>query len=154
MESMNTREYIDILRHIIEDGDETSMIVVGTSMSPFLRDQRDAIVFKQPVKPLKKGDMVFYQRETGQYVMHRIHKITDQGCYMAGDNQTVLEGPIDRKQIFAIVNSVERNGSVLDDKHWLWLFFAGPWRVLRPVRHGIRHVRRYMRYIKRRKYHD
>ena len=79
MESMNTREYIDILRHLIEDGDEASMIVAGTSMSPFLRDQRDTIVFKQPVKPLKKGDMVFYQRETGQYVMHRIHKMTDQG---------------------------------------------------------------------------
>lgn len=154
MESMNTREYIDILRHLIEDGDEASMIVAGTSMSPFLRDQWDEIVFKKPVKPLKKGDMVFYQRKTGQYVMHRIHKITKQGYYMAGDNQTVLEGPIDRKQIFAIVNSVERNGIVLDDKHWIWLFFAGPWRVLRPLRHGIRRLRKYIRYIKRRSYHD
>ena len=126
------------------------MMVVGTSMSPFLKDKRDEIVFQKPVKPLKKGDMVFYQRETGPYVMHRIHKITQEGYFMAGDNQTVLEGPIKRDQIFAIVTSVHRNGVRLEDKDFVWQFFAGPWRIFRPVRHGMRQLRKMIRNTMRR----
>ena len=145
MESINTREYVKILRDLTEDGYEASMMVVGTSMSPFLKDKRDEIVFQKPVKPLKKGDMVFYQRDTGPYVMHRIHKITQEGYYMAGDNQTVLEGPIKRDQIFAIVTSVHRNGVRLEAKDFVWKFFAGPWRIFRPVRHGMRKLRKSIR---------
>ena len=115
-----------------------------------LKDKRDEIVFQKPVKPLKKGDMVFYQRETGPYVMHRIHKITQEGYFISGDNQTVLEGPIKRDQIFAIVTSVQRNGVRLEDKAFVWQFFAGPWRILRPVRHGIRQLHKWIRNTMRR----
>ena len=38
------------------------------------------VCFKKKDRKLKKGDMVFFQRSNGQYVMHRICKVK-QGKY-------------------------------------------------------------------------
>ena len=32
---MNTREYVSILKEVVLNGDEASMVVVGSSMAPF-----------------------------------------------------------------------------------------------------------------------
>lgn len=75
MKVVNTREYVDMLRGLTEEGKVVSMLIAGTSMTPFLGHQRDYIYFEKPKRDLKKGDMVFYQRDSGQYVMHRICKV-------------------------------------------------------------------------------
>lgn len=131
---MNTREYVAILKDLIEEGQEVGMPVIGTSMEPFLKDQRDEIFFRRPQRDLKAGDLVFYQRKNGQYVMHRICRVRRQQYYLAGDHQTVLEGPVDREQIFAIITCVKRDGKLIDDKSVIWRFYAGFWRTLFPVR--------------------
>lgn len=74
IDKMDTREYVDILRKLVEEGYQVGMTIVGTSMEPFLVDQRDEIFFQKPQSKLKLGDMVFYQRLDGRYIMHRICK--------------------------------------------------------------------------------
>lgn len=110
------------------------MTIFGTSMEPFLIDKRDKIYFRKTEDLIKKGDMVFYQRKTGEYVMHRVLKVRKQQYYLAGDHQTFLEGPIEAQQIFAKVISVERAGVWLTEKDRLWKFYAGWWRRLFWVR--------------------
>ncbi len=131
---VDTREYVAALKEMVEQGMEVSMTIFGTSMEPFLIDKRDKIYFRKTEDPIKKGDMVFYQRKTGEYVMHRVLKVRKHQYYLAGDHQTFLEGPIEAQQIFAKVISVERAGVWLTEKDRLWKFYAGWWRRLFWVR--------------------
>lgn len=139
---VDTREYITVLKEMVEEGQEVAITIVGTSMEPFLIHNRDKIYFRKPDGSIKKGDMVFYQRETGAYVIHRVIKVKKQQYYMAGDHQTFLEGPIEKKQIFAKIVSVEREGTWLTEKDKLWKFFAGWWCRLFWCRKVINKLRR------------
>ena len=64
--------YIPVLKELVEAGKEVSMMISGSSMNPFLIHQRDYILMRKPERELKVGDMVFFQRNDGAYVMHRI----------------------------------------------------------------------------------
>lgn len=145
MENLDTRAYVSILKDIVEEGHTASMTIVGSSMNPFLCHERDKITFSAPDGELKRGDMVFFQRENGAYVMHRICRVSEEGFYLVGDAQTEIEGPVRREQIFARVTQVERKGRKLTGKDFWWRFFAGPWLWVRPVRPGIVRVYSYLR---------
>lgn len=134
MKILESQEYISSLRELVKDGREVQLPVAGNSMSPFLVDRRDVIWFEQPDSPVRRGDMVFYERPTGDFIMHRVHHVSEEGVYLVGDAQTVVEGPLDDGCIFARVTRVQRKGRMLSKKDFLWRFFAGPWLALRPAR--------------------
>ncbi|MGM9617586.1 S24/S26 family peptidase [Butyricicoccus sp.] len=137
MKVVDTKEYVSTLRELVQEGQEVSMQIAGSSMSPFLVHQRDSICFRAPTQPLRRGDMVFYQRTNGQFVMHRICRVHPEGYYIVGDAQTEIEGPIARTQIFAVVTRVYRKGTWIDATDFWWKFFAGPWLWIVPFRHKL-----------------
>lgn len=132
--TINTREYVGLLKQLVEEGETVSMRIVGSSMSPFLIHDRDLITFKAPERELKKGDMVFFQRESGQYVMHRIYAVKPDGYYMVGDAQAEIEGPIRREQIFAVIIKVRRKGKWMEPGDFWWNFFERVWINIIPLR--------------------
>lgn len=132
--TINTREYVGLLKQLVEEGESVSMRIVGSSMSPFLIHDRDLITFKAPERELKKGDMVFFQRESGQYVMHRIYAVKPDGYYMVGDAQAEIEGPIRREQIFAVIIKVRRKGKWMEPGDFWWNFFERVWINIIPFR--------------------
>ena len=134
MKMVDTGELVTMLRELTEEGHEVSMQISGNSMSPFLEHARDRICFQKPQKTLKTGDMVFYQRKNGQYVMHRIRKIRPEGYYLIGDGQTQTEGPVRPEQIFAVVTKVQRKGKWIGPGAFWWEFFARVWLHMIPVR--------------------
>ena len=131
---LGTREYITILRELVDEGKEVNMHVLGSSMAPFVVHERDVIYFKKPEKKLCKGDIAFFQRKNGQYVVHRIYKVKGNQYYFVGDNQTVIEGPIGEGQIFAAVIRVKRKGKMIGPGDFWWEFFARVWIRIIPVR--------------------
>ena len=131
---VNTEKYISMLRSLVEEEREVSLLISGSSMAPFLIHHRDTILFGKPDRPLRRGDMVFYQRSTGQFVMHRIYKVKIDGYYIVGDAQTEIEGPVNQSQIFAIVKKVRRKGKWIGPNNFLWIFFEKIYIRLVPVR--------------------
>jgi len=134
MRELDTREYISTLRDLVREGHDVSLIVSGSSMSPFLIHHRDTIIFGPVEGPLRRGDMVFYERPTGQFVMHRVRRVCTEGLYLIGDAQTQTEGPLPPSCVFAIVKAVRRKGRLLDKKSWQWRFFATIWLRIIPFR--------------------
>ncbi|MCD7807954.1 MAG: S24/S26 family peptidase [Erysipelotrichaceae bacterium] len=134
IKTVDTMEYVTTLRELTEDGHEVRMVISGNSMSPFIIHHRDSICFKKPDQDLKKGDIVFYQRDNGQYVCHRIYKVKKDGYYITGDNQNIIEGPIRRNQIFAIITKVNRKGKWIEPGDFWWEFFAKVWIRIVPLR--------------------
>lgn len=131
---VNTKEYVDVLRSLTEEGKEVSMLIAGGSMSPYLVHGRDSICFRAPERPLRRGDMVFYQRAGGQYVMHRICRVRPEGYYLVGDAQTEIEGPVSGEQIFARVYHVKRKGKDSGPGEFWWEFFEHVWIRVVPAR--------------------
>lgn len=109
-------------------------------MMPFLIDRRDQVLIKRIERPLKKGDIAFFQRENGQYIMHRIHfmrkddRTGENQFYFIGDGQKNIEGPIKETQIFGVINGVLRKGKYLDEHTFTWRFFKNIWRYVIPFR--------------------
>lgn len=132
---VDTRAYVDMLRELTQEGHEVSMLISGSSMSPFLIHYRDSICFKKPDRDLRAGDMVFYRRDGGQYVMHRILRVRRDGLYdVIGDAQTQIERGVRRDQIFAVVTKVRRKGKWIAPGDFWWEFFAHVWTKMIPLR--------------------
>ena len=113
MKMMDTRAYVGMLKELVEQDREVRMVISGSSMAPFLIHGRDSIFFRAPERELRKGDIVFYERPGGQFVVHRICRVHADGYDIIGDAQTEIEHHVQRKRIFARVTKVERKGKIL-----------------------------------------
>lgn len=126
---------IPVLRELIEEGRQVRMTVSGGSMNPLICHQRDSVLLNPVQSELKRGDIVFYQRINGQFVLHRICRIDSEGkIYCIGDAQTEIEGPLDQKQVFAIVTGINRKGRWIYPGDFWWEFFAHIWLKIIPFR--------------------
>ena len=135
---IDTNIYLKAVREMLQEGNEVPLTITGNSMSPFMIHERDKILISSVNRPLKKGDMAFYQRLTGQYVMHRIRYIRQgergETYYFIGDAQTVTEGPIYREQIFGLITAVCRKGKWIKPGNVWWEFFEKVWIRIVPLR--------------------
>ena len=53
--TIDTSEYVSNLKQLVEAGHEVVITVAGWSMEPFLRNQRDRVLLRKPIRPLKNG---------------------------------------------------------------------------------------------------
>ena len=116
------------------------LVITGGSMSPFLISSRDTVHLSRPTRPLRRGDAVLYQRKTGQYVFHRIYRVSEEGITMVGDAQTVLEHGIQPEQIIAIMTSAQRKGKEISPGNFWWDFFEKVWIRMIPLRRPLCHI--------------
>ena len=142
MKEIDTYEYIETLRDLVQEGKSVSLLVSGSSMAPFLVHQRDYVHFRTPERPLRVGDIVFYERDDGHFVMHRIVRVyEDANGYplfdITGDNQTVIERGVRLDQIFARIYEVQRKGQTLRPGCFWWDFFEHIWPHVIPLRRSI-----------------
>jgi len=144
---VDTVEYVSMLRELTEQGKEVGLVISGNSMSPFLIHERDYICFKKPDRELRRGDMVFYQRKTGRFVMHRIWKVKKDGYYIVGDAQRAIEGPLRREQIFAVVTKARRDDKWIGPGDFWWEFFEKVWIRIVPFRGLAGKVYRVMKFF-------
>ncbi len=83
--------------------------------------------------------------------MHRIWRARPDGYYMVGDNQTEIEGPLQREQIRGILIGVEHKGKYFSVRNPLYRCLAWLWLVLRPVRTPISRAAYVVKHIFHRK---
>ena len=81
----------------------------GTSMLPMLKEGRDSVVLSPLPGALKRYDLPLYRRKNGQFVLHRVVRVTDTYTCL-GDNQFVLEEGLTHGQMIAVVSSFTRKG--------------------------------------------
>ncbi len=166
--TVDTGEYLSMLRELTEEGREVGFRITGSSMNPFLVHLRDTAIFKKPDRPLCRGDIVFYQRDSGQYVCHRIQRVCGRAASrksrdpasaeesqrsavsagfrdgvtydLIGDNQIETEHGVRPDQIFGLVVRVNRGGKVLTPESFWWKFFARVWIRIVPLRYPIMRI--------------
>lgn len=133
---VDNETYLGMLKEMIREGHEVSLLISGSSMAPFLIHHRDSVLLEPVDGKLKIGDIVFYQRADQSYVLHRICRIHEkEGSYdLIGDGQTEIETGVMRAQIFARVRQVKRKGRDICPGTFWWGFFARVWIRVIPLR--------------------
>lgn len=119
---------------VMETGTAAPLVISGNSMSPFLVHGRDTVYLTPPPDRLKKGDMIFYRRDSGSYVLHRICAVKGDTFCLVGDGQVEKEPGIRRDQVIALVTAVRRKGKLLKKGSLLWAFFENVWIRMIPLR--------------------
>ena len=129
----------------IDNGGTVRLPITGISMRPLLvwgRDTVDLVKCKSP----KKGDIIFYLRDNGQFVLHRIVGTDENGYILCGDNQWRLEYGIQDRHIIAVVTSITRKGKTFDMTNVTYRIYSSLWMALLPFRKTIIPVVRKSKY--------
>ncbi|MGM9642189.1 MAG: S24/S26 family peptidase [Eubacteriales bacterium] len=99
----------DELAALLSDGAAIPVVVTGSSMLPFLKEGTDT-VWLEKKSAYKRGRIVFFRRENGSFVLHRVRKCLPDGrMLMNGDAQSWCE-IINPDQALAEVVAVTRKG--------------------------------------------
>ncbi len=132
---VDTMKYLTAICEILKGGRSAVIPVSGGSMMPFLVGGRDFVMLSRIEEKIRRGDIVLYQRKSGQFVLHRVCKIKKKKLYyMVGDVQNVIEGPIMEEQMRAKVVKVMRNKTWISKTCFWWWFFGVIWIRIIPIR--------------------
>ena len=131
--SVPLRELYPVMREVLDEGGTFTITVRGNSMAPFLRDMRDQAVFAPLAgRAICRGDIVFYQRDSGQFVMHRVYAADASGVLtIVGDAQWTLEAGIRPDQLRAYVARVVRKGREVNCEKGRWRALMTLYMLLR-----------------------
>lgn len=104
------RELYPLITEQLDSGGTASFAVHGTSMLPLLRDRKDQVRIKRLDEAPRKYDIIFYRRDNGDFILHRIVGVEPEGFVCRGDNQTDNEFPVMRENIIGIVTHYNTGG--------------------------------------------
>ena len=136
-----------VFRERLASGQSIRFSPQGTSMLPMIRQGIDSVVISPVNGKLKKYDIPLYQRENGQYVLHRIVEVGETYTCI-GDNQFVAERGLRHEQMIAVVTAFDRGGRVHQTDELCYQIYCRLWNHSRHIRHfwrrGVRFIRRRM----------
>ena len=138
MENINKKkisldEIYPIIKEKIEYGGTVRIPITGTSMNPLLywgRDYVDLIKCENP----QKYDIIFYRRDDGQFVLHRIVGKNDKGFILCGDNQWKKEYGVCDRHIIAVVESITRKDKTFNVSKLSYKIYYKIWVGILPFR--------------------
>ena len=134
--SLPLKDIYPLIAETLGGGGEVYITVRGSSMSPFLHDGRDQAVFASVAdRRIRRGDIVFYQRRGGQFVMHRVYSVDAEGTLtMLGDAQVALEPDIEPEQIIALSKAFIRKGKRIECNSFIYKSYSYLWYLAYPLR--------------------
>ena len=121
------------IREQLAAGNNVRLFPKGTSMLPMLRQGIDSVILSPTTNKLKKYDLPLYQRENGQYVLHRIVEVGETYTCV-GDNQFAYEYGIRHDQMIAVVTEFLRGNKRIHVDHLSYQFYCRLWHYSRSAR--------------------
>lgn len=125
-----------IIKEQLENGGTVKMPITGTSMLPLLIEGRDYVEIVKCDAP-KTGDIIFYRRDDGHFVLHRIIGKDEKGYILCGDNQVIKEYGICDNHIIGVVKSIKRKGKSFSVEKLSYRIYSCLWTTLLPIRNII-----------------
>lgn len=130
---VSSTEILNFASELLDQGQETSFTVTGTSMRPFLKSKETLVTLAsvKSIKP-KKFDIVMY-KVNDCYILHRIVNQKENDYIIMGDALKVKEVVSKDNLIGVVVKYEYKNKIILRDNRWM-LFKVKFWYLLRGFR--------------------
>lgn len=123
-----------VLRDLLADGKNVWYSPKGISMLPMIRQGVDRVRFSSIPDKLCKFDLPLYQRDNGQFVLHRIVEVGETYTCV-GDNQVDLETGIRHDQMIAVVTAFMRGEKKISVNAFGYKLYCRYCHYFRPLRH-------------------
>lgn len=141
-------QLMPLIRQQLAAGHTVTFGPRGISMLPMLRQGIDTVEFSPVPQTLKKYDLPLYQRDNGEYILHRIVAAGETYTCM-GDNQFIPEQGLRQDQMLALVTAFYRGGKRIRVDAWHYRLYCRFWHYSRPIRRfwrrGISWLRRHLK---------
>lgn len=122
-----------LMQPALDEGKSVKFTVVGNSMYPVFRSGADAVTLKKTDK-VSKYDVIFYRRDNGEYVLHRIVGKGKDGWKLCGDNQLMVEYPVKDENIIGAVTEFWRKNKAVSVSRLWYKIYSYIWVNLIPLR--------------------
>ena len=142
-------ELMPLIRERLAAGQNIRIYPNGTSMLPMIRQGVDSVVLSPVPCQLRKYDLPLYQRDNGQYVLHRIVEAGETYTCI-GDSQYAVEKGVCREWMIGIAIGVYRKGKFISVDTFGYKMYARLRHWTRPIRHAGFLIGRIFRGLKRR----
>ena len=110
-EHISNRDFVELMQEAFSRGQQISFVPTGRSMLPMLDGVEDTVTFEKKPEKLKKYDVVFYCRASGQLVLHRLIGFEKNGGYIfCGDGQYHYEYGITDDDVLALMVAYTHKG--------------------------------------------
>lgn len=106
-------EMLPVMEETIKSGGKVTFITKGASMVPLLTSKRDSVVLVR-AESCKKGDVILFRNEKGDFVLHRIIKLKDGKVYTMGDSLLTQDLPISSENIVGKASAFVINGKKIN----------------------------------------
>lgn len=110
--TVTLNDLFPIISEQLNAGGSASFVIHGTSMEPLLHNGKSTVKIIKPRTLPKKYDIIFYRRDDGYFLLHRIVGIKSEGYVCRGDGQTVSEYPVKRDWVIGIMSEYGENGKL------------------------------------------
>lgn len=106
----------------------------GRSMRPLFKGKDETVVIS-PVGTPRRGDVLLYESEQGKQILHRVIRVTPEGCLMRGDNCLGTEPPLTPDRIIGRMTAFWRGDRYTDcEKSRPYRLYARLWPATYPLR--------------------
>lgn len=129
-------EIYPVIKEKLQNGGTVQLPITGTSMLPLLVWGRDTVELIKCENP-QKYNIIFYRRDDGAFVLHRIIGKDKNGFILCGDNQVKKEYGITENHIIAVVKSITRNGKTFSVDKFSYRLYVKLWTLILPLRNLI-----------------
>lgn len=131
--TVSLNELYPIINEKLKNGGTVQLPITGTSMIPLLVWGRDSVELCKCEKA-QKYDIIFYRRDDGHFVLHRIIGADKSGYILCGDNQWVKEYGIKEHNIIGVVKSITRKSKKFTVKSKAYMLYSKLWTAILPLR--------------------
>ena len=123
--AMTTGELLPIIKETLHSSLPFVLSVTGTSMRPTLRSKGDKVeLLSKELRAVKKGEIIFFERENGTCVLHRVLKVNGDILTVNGDAQAWTE-TLDISQVVGVANRLCRKEKWVSCDSFLYKFYSG-----------------------------
>ena len=102
---------------------------VGSSMLPLLRGGKDTVELAA-AEEIKCGDVVWYRRADGSYILHRVVEVDGDSLALCGDWQTVPERAVQRADVLGVMRGFYRGERYVSVENIRYRAYSAIWRSM------------------------
>lgn len=130
-------DFYPLICEVLDQNGTFSLTITGSSMWPTILGGRDRVTLVKAPEKLHKYDLPLYRRKSGQFVLHRIISVNEDGTYnCCGDHQTQIERGLEHSQMIGVVTNLVRKGKSFSADNRFYVFWVKFWCAIlrfRPV---------------------
>lgn len=124
-EIISNSDFLELMEEAFSIGSTICFTPSGSSMLPLLDGKSDTVTLSKKPPALKKYDVIFYVRESGAFVLHRIIRCEPDGTYtLCGDNQYGLEKGVRYENVKAVMTGYTHEGKEISVTSFSYRFYS------------------------------